>query len=141
MYSAPAGKPLSFLTALTRLVLRSKAFKAYLALAPVVASLCLLSHCRAYCYLALEIWPAPLAYIYVHETAQYLALGADVLLKLEGGYIVLEPLGKPKRPRAAVVAGALAPAALGALAAVTAPLFSAIILISVVLTLARYVEG
>ena len=40
-----------------------------------------------------------------------------------------------------MIAGALAPIALGALTATAAPLFSAIILISVVLTLARYVGG
>lgn len=141
MYSAPTGKPLLFLAALTKLVLKSNAFRAYLALAPVVAALCLLSHCKAYCYLASQIWLAPLAYIYVHETAQYLALDTDVLLKLEGGYVVLEPLGRPKRPRGALIAGTLAPASVGALAVTVAPLFSAIIFISTVLTLARYVGG
>ncbi|AFA39122.1 hypothetical protein Pogu_1095 [Pyrobaculum oguniense TE7] len=132
MYSAPAGRPPSFLSALTKPVLRSRAFKAYLALAPVVVALCLMPRILLS---RLGDLAGPLAYIYVHEVAQYLALGVDISLRLEGGYIVLEPLGRPRRPRAALIACALAPAAL------VAPLFSAVISISVVLTLARYVGG
>lgn len=142
MYSAPADNVARFLLALTKLLLSSAVFKAYLALGAVSVVACLLvATCPAYCRMSAEVWLAPLVYIYVHEVAQYIALGAEVELKLEGGYIVLEPRGKPKWPRGAVIAGALAPTAISLASLLYAPLFSLIILIAVVLTSVRYVKG
>ncbi|MGC8583852.1 MAG: hypothetical protein ACP5MH_08990 [Thermoproteus sp.] len=142
MYLVPANNVVGFLSALSRLMLKNAVFRAYLALGATAIALCfLLASCRTYCLISIEVFLAPFAYIYVHETAQYIALGVDVELRLEEGYVVLEPRGNPKRPRGAVVAGALAPAVVGLASLPYAPLFSLIVLLSVALTLARYVGG
>ncbi len=43
--------------------------------------------------LAVETWLAPAVFIYLHEATQYVLLESEVELKLEGGYVVLEPRG------------------------------------------------
>jgi len=58
-------------------------------------------------------------------------------VKLEGGYVVLEPRGRPRRPRLAFIVGTAAP--VGIATWFLAPMFSTIILIASVLTLLRYV--
>ncbi len=46
---------------------------------------------------------------YLHEATQYVLLGSEVELKLESGYVVLEPRGRPRRPRLALIVGIAAP--------------------------------
>jgi hypothetical protein len=95
--------------------------------------------CLFYCKMAVETRLAPVVFIYLHETTQYVLLGSEVELNLEGGYVVLEPRGRPRRPRLALIAGIAAPAAVGVATWFLAPMFSTIILIASVLTLLRYV--
>jgi len=87
--------------------------------------------------LAVETRLAPVVFIYLHEATQYVLLGSEVELKLEGGYVVLEPRGRPRRPRLALVAGVAAP--VGVATWFLAPMFSTIILIATIVTLLRYV--
>ena len=89
--------------------------------------------------MAVETWLAPVVFIYLHETTQYVLLGSEVELKLEGGYVVLEPRGRPRRPRLALIAGIAVPAAVGVATWFFASMFSTIIFIATVLTLLRYV--
>ncbi len=100
---------------------------------------CGVTKCPFYCQLAVETWLAPVVFIYLHETTQYVLLGSAVELKLEGGYVVLEPRGRPRRPRLALIAGIAAPAAVGVATWLLAPMFSTIIFIATILTLLRYV--
>jgi hypothetical protein len=139
MYLVPPSRTTSFLVALTRLLLRSTLSKIYLALGPVVLFTCGVTKCLFYCKLAVETWLAPAVFIYLHEATQYVLLGSEVELKLEGGYVVLEPRGRPRRPRLALIAGIAAPAAVGAATWFLAPMFSTIIFIATILTLLRYV--
>jgi len=74
---------------------------------------CGMAECPFYCKLAVETWLAPVVFIYLHETTQYVLLGSEVELKLEGGYVVLEPQGRPRRPRLTLIAGIAVPAAVG----------------------------
>jgi ABC-2 type transport system ATP-binding protein len=83
--------------------------------------------------LAVETRLAPVVFIYLHETTQYVLLESEVGLKLEGGYVVLEPRGRPRRPRLALVAGIAAPAAVGAATWFLAPMFSTVTFIASVL--------
>ncbi|MFP3169204.1 MAG: hypothetical protein RXO32_09725 [Thermoproteus sp.] len=139
MYLVPPNRTTSFLVALTRLLLRSTLSKIYLALGPVVLFTCGVTKCLFYCTSAIETWLAPVVFIYLHETAQYILLGSEVELKLEGGYVVLEPRGRPRRPRLALIVGIAAPVAVGIATWFLAPIFSTIILIATILTLLRYV--
>ena len=100
---------------------------------------CGVKKCLFYCRLAVETWLAPAVFIYLHEATQYVLLGSEVELKLEGGYVVLEPRGRPRRPRLALIAGIAAPAAVGAATWFLVPMFSTIIFIATILTLLRYV--
>jgi hypothetical protein len=120
-------------------LLRSTLSKIYLALGADVLFLCGMTKCLLYCTLAVETWLAPVVFIYQHETVQYVLLGSAVELKLEGGYVVLEPRGRPRRPRLALIAGIAAPAAVGVATWYLAPMFSTIIFIASVLALLRYV--
>ncbi len=120
-------------------MLRSTLSKIYLALGPVVLFTCGVTKCLFYCQLAVETWLAPVVFIYLHEATQYVLLGSEVELKLEGGYVVLEPRGRPRRPRLALIAGTAAPAAVGVATWYLAPMFSTIIFIATILTLLRYV--
>ncbi len=95
--------------------------------------------CPSCCKSAVETWLAPIVFVYLHETTQYVLLGSEVELKLEGGYVVLEPRGRPRRPRLALVAGIAEPAAVGVATWYLAPMFSTIILIATILTLLRCV--
>jgi hypothetical protein len=90
-------------------LLRSTLSKIYLALGPVVLFLRGVTKCLLYCTLAVETWLAPVVFIYQHETVQYVLLESEVGLKLEGGYVVLEPRGRPRRPRLALIVGTAAP--------------------------------
>ncbi len=54
---------------------------------------CGVTKCPFYCQLAVETWLAPVVFIYLHEATQYVLLGSEVELKLEDGYVVLEPRG------------------------------------------------
>ena len=110
----------------------------YLALGPVVLFTCGVTKYPFYCKLAVETWLAPVVFIYLHE-AKYVLLGSEVELKLEDSYVVLEPRGRPRRPRLALIAGIAAPAAVGVATWYLAPMFSTIIFIATVLTLLRYV--
>ncbi len=139
MYLVPPSRTTSFLVALTRLLLRSTLSKIYLAFGLVVLFMCGVAECPSCCKLAVETWLAPVVFIYLHEATQYVLLGSAVELKLEGGYVVLEPRGRPRRPRLALIAGIAAPAAVGAATWLLAPMFSTIIFIATVLTLLRYV--
>jgi len=118
-------------------VLRSALSKIYLALGPVVLFTCGVTKCPFYCKLAVETWLAPVVFIYLHEATQYVLLGSEVELKLEGGYVVLEPRGRPRRPRLALIAGIAA--FVGVATWFLASMFSTIIFIASVLTLLRYV--
>ena len=100
---------------------------------------CGVAECPFCCKLAVETWLAPFVFIYLHETTQYVLLGSEVELKLEGGYVVLEPQGRPRRPRLTLIAGIAAPAAVGVATWPLAPMFSTIIFIATILTLLRYV--
>jgi hypothetical protein len=139
MYLVPPSRTTFFLVALTRLLLRSALSKIYLALGLVVLFTCGVTECPFCCKLAVETWLAPVVFIYLHETTQYVLLGSEVELKLEDGYVVLEPRGRPRRPRLALIAGIAAPAAVGAATWYLAPMFSTIIFIATILTLLRYV--
>jgi hypothetical protein len=97
------------------------------------------AECPFYCKMAVEAWLAPVVFIYLHEATHYVLLGSEVELKLEGGYVVLEPRGRPRRPRLALVAGIAAPAAVGAATWLLAPMFSTVTFIATILTLLRYV--
>jgi hypothetical protein len=122
-------------------LLRSALSKIYFALEPDVLFMCGVTKCPFCCKLAVETWLAPVVFIYLHEAAQYVLLGSEVDLKLEGGYVILEPRGRPRRPRLALIAGIAAPAAVGAATWLLAPMFSTIIFIASVLTLLRYAGG
>ena len=98
---------------------------------------CGVTKCLLYCTLAVETWLAPVVFVYLHETTEYVLLGSEVELKLEGGYVVLEPRGRPRRPRLALIAGIAAP--VGVATRFLAPVFSTIIFIASVLALLRYV--
>ena len=124
MYLVPPNRTTSFLVALTRLLLRSTLSKIYLALGPVVLFLCGVTKCPFYCKLAVETWLAPVVFIYLHEATQYVLLGSEVELKLDGGYVVLELRGRPRRPRLALVAGIAVPAAVGVATWFFASMFS-----------------
>jgi hypothetical protein len=139
MYLVPPSRTTSFLVALTRLLLRSTLSRIYLALGADVLFLCSMTKCLFYCTLAVETWLAPVVFIYLHEATQYVVLGSGVELKLEGGYVVLEPRRRSRRPRLALVAGIAAPAAVGVATWFLAPTFSTIIFIATILTLLRYV--
>jgi hypothetical protein len=106
-------------------------------LGPVVLFTCGVTNCPFYCKLAVETRLAPVVFIYLHEATQYVLLGSEVELKLEGGYVVLEPRGRPRRPRLALIVGTAVP--VGIATWFLAPMFSTIILIVSVLTLLRYV--
>jgi hypothetical protein len=139
MYLVPPSRTTSFLVALTRLLLWSTLSKIYLASGLVVLFMCGVTECPFYCKFAVETWLAPVVFIYLHEATQYVLLGSEVELKLEGGYVVLEPRGRPRRPRLALIAGIAGPAAVGVATWFLAPMFSTIIFIASVLTLLRYV--
>jgi hypothetical protein len=139
MYLVPPSRTTSFLVVLTRLLLWSTLSKIYLASGLVVLFMCGVTECPFYCKLAVETWLAPVVFIYLHEATQYVLLGSEVELKLEGGYVVLEPRGRPRRPRLALIAGIAGPAAVGVATWFLAPMFSTIIFIASVLTLLRYV--
>jgi len=100
---------------------------------------CGVTKCLLYCTLAVEAWLAPVVFVYLHETTEYVLLGSEVELKLEGGYVVLEPRGRPRRPRLALIAGIAVPAAVGVATWYLAPMFSTIIFVVTILTLLRYV--
>jgi hypothetical protein len=85
---------------------------------------------------AVETWLAPVAFINLHETTQYVLLGSEVELKLEDGYVVLEPRRGPRRPRLALIAGIAAP--VGIATWFLAPMFLQLY-IATILTLLRYV--
>lgn len=89
----------------------------------------------------LEVWTAPLAFVYIHESLQYVFLGVDIILKLEGGYVVLEHLARPRRPRLPMLAGLLMPAVIALAVWPYVPLFAAIMFLAVVGTAIRYVGG
>jgi len=93
--------------------------------------------CPFYCKIAVETRLAPVVFIYLHETAQHVLLRSEVGLKLEGNYVVLEPRGRPRRPRLALIVGTAAP--VGIATWFLAPMFSTIIFIATILTLLRYV--
>jgi hypothetical protein len=95
--------------------------------------------CPFYCKLAVETWLAPVVFIYPHATAQHVLLRSEVELKLEGGYVVLEPRGRPRWPRLALIAGIAAPVMVGIATWFLAPMFSTINFIATILTLLRYV--
>ncbi len=137
MYLVPPSRTTSFLFALTRLLLRSALSKIYPALGPVVLFTCGVTKYPFYCQLAVETWLAPVVFIYLHEATQYVLLGSAVELKLKGGYVVLEPRGRPRRPRLALIAGIAAP--VGVATWYLAPMFSTIVFIASILTLLRYV--
>lgn len=118
-------------------MLRSALSKIYLALGPDVLFLCGMMKCLLYCTLAVETWLAPVVFIYQHETVQYVLLESEVGLKLEGGYVVLEPRRGPRRPRLALIAGIAAP--VGIATWFLAPMFSIMFMIATILTLLRYV--
>jgi len=109
MYLVPPSRTTSFLVALTRLLLRSTLSKIYLVLGPVVLFLRGVTKCLFCCKMAVETRLAPVVFIYLHEATQYVLLGSEVELKLEGGYVVLEPRGRPRRPRLALIVGITAP--------------------------------
>ena len=98
---------------------------------------CGMTKCPFYCKMAVETRLAPVVFIYLHEATQYVLLKSEVELKLEGGNVVLEPRGRPRRPRLALIAGIAAP--VGIATWFLAPMFSTIISIATVLTLLRYV--
>ncbi|MFZ8810595.1 MAG: hypothetical protein ACO2PN_21115 [Pyrobaculum sp.] len=139
MYLVPPSRTTSFLVALTQLLLRSTLSKISLALGLVVLFTCGATKCPFYCKLAVETRLAPVVFIYLHETAQHVLLRSGVELKLEGGYVVLEPRGRSRRPLLALIAGIAAPAVVGIATWFLAPMFSTIIFIATVLTLLRYV--
>jgi hypothetical protein len=95
--------------------------------------------CPFHCKKAVETRLAPVVFIYLHETAQHVLLRSEVELKLEGGYVVLEPRGRPRRPRLALIAGIAAPVMVGIATWFLAPMFSTITFMAFVLTLLRYV--
>jgi hypothetical protein len=98
-----------------------------------------MTKCLFYCTLAVETWLAPVVFIYLHEATQYVVLGSEVELKLRGSYVVLEPRGRSRRPRLALIAGTAAPAAAGVATWFLAPTFSTMFMIATILTLLRYV--
>jgi len=98
---------------------------------------CGVTKCLLYCTLAVETWLAPVVFVYLHETTEYVLLGSEVELKLGGSYV--EPRGRPRRPRLALIAGIAVPAAVGVTTWFLAPMFSTIIFIATILTLLRYV--
>ncbi len=98
---------------------------------------CGVTKCPFYCKLAVETWLAPVVFIYLHEATQYVLLGSEVELKLEGGYVVLEPRARPRQPRLALIAGIAAP--VGVATWYLAPMFSTMFMIATILTLLRYV--
>ena len=100
---------------------------------------CGVTKCPFYYKLAVETWLAPVVFIYLQGATQYVLLGSEVELKLEGGYVVLEPRGRPRRPRLALIVGIAAPAAVGVATWFLAPMFSTTIFIDTILTLLRYV--
>jgi ABC-2 type transport system ATP-binding protein len=108
-------------------LLRSALSKIYLALGPVALFTCGVTKCPFCCKLAVETWLAPVVFIYLHEATQYVMLGSEVELKLEGGYVVLEPRGRPRRPRLALIAGIAAP--VGVATWHLAPMFSTLFLL------------
>jgi hypothetical protein len=118
-------------------LLRSTLSKIYLALGADVLFTCGVTKCPFYCTLAVETWLAPVVFVYLHETTEYVLLESEVGLKLEGGYVVLEPRGRPRRPRLALIAGIAAP--VGVATWFLAPVFSTIIFIATILALLRYV--
>jgi hypothetical protein len=125
----PPSRTTSFPVALTRLLLRSTLSKIYLALGARRAVSRGVAECPFYCKMAVETWLTP-AVFSLHEATQYVLLGSEVELKLGGGYVVLEPRGRPRRPRLALVAGIAASAAVGAATWFLAPMFSTIIFIA-----------
>jgi len=137
MYLVPPSRTTSFLVAHTRLLLRSALSKIYLALGPVVLFTCGVTKCPFYCKMAVETRLAPVVFIYLHETAQHVLLETEVGLKLEGGYVVLEPRARPRQPRLALIVGIAAP--VGIATWYLAPMFSTMFMIATILTLLRYV--
>jgi len=87
--------------------------------------------------MAVETRLAPVVFIYLHETAQHVLLETEVGLKLEGGYVVLEPRARPRQPRLALIVGIAAP--VGIATWYLAPMFSTMFMIATILTLLRYV--
>jgi len=79
----------------------------------------------------------PVVFIYLQEATQYVLLGSEVELKLEGSYVVLEPRGRPRRPRLALIVGIAAP--VGVATWFLAPMFSTTIFIATIPTMFRYV--
>ena len=91
---------------------------------------CGVTKCLLYCTLAVETWLATVVFVYLHETTEYVLLGSEVELKLEGGYVVLEPHGRPRRPLLALIAGIAVPAAVGVATWFLDPMFSTMIFIA-----------
>jgi hypothetical protein len=118
-------------------LLRSTLSKIYLALGPDVLFPCGVTKRLLYCTSAVETWLALVVFIYLHEATQYVLLESEVELKLESGYVVLEPRRRPRWPRLTLIADIAVP--VGVATWFLAPMFSTVIFIVTILTLLRYV--